>query len=267
MRIMQQRLSRLALRRQMPGLRRPARSETSLEQGDEYMPMMVQTAEPPAQVAASAAVFRSVEALSATEPLAVMIRSTAARNWKPVVQDVLASWATMGVAPDCVDTKVDADSIVARSAMESLPIKVSADGEQVERGEALIRTTAPWCGSERQINVLVFFHNGQWRGMNLSVGGTMTGARLYMDMLQQVTPQLIPVLNSDSLSCKAKFPESAGRLTNTELTSLTGDTLNPSTWSERWTWTACGHDTPVDFVMTAQPDGSTRFEMTGSTRK
>ena len=150
--------------------------------------------------------------------------------------------------------------------METLPIKLSADGEQVERGEALVRTAVSWCGAERQINVLVFFHNGQWRGLNLSVGGTRTGPRLYMDILQQVTPQLIPALNADTSSCRARFPQSGGRLTNTELTSLTGDPLNPTTWSERWTWTACGHDHPVDFVMTVQPDGSTRFEMTGQAR-
>jgi hypothetical protein len=226
----------------------------------------MQAAEPPAQVAAPAPVFRSVEDLSATEPLAVLIRSTAERNWKPVVQEVLASWATMGVAPDCVDTAVAVDSVVARTALETLPIRVSADSERVEQGEALIRVTAPWCGAERQINVLVFFRNGQWRGLNLSVGATMTGPRLYMDILQQVTPQLIPVLSADSLSCKAGFPQSAGRLTNTEVTSLTGDVSNPTTWSERWTWTACGRDTPLDLIMTVQPDGSTRFTTSGTTR-
>lgn len=229
--------------------------------------MMTQMAEPPAQVADQVVGFRSVEALVSSEPLAVLIHATAERNWKPVVQQALGSWTTMGVAPDCVDTTVDADSIVAQTALETLPIKVSADGERVEQGEALIRTTTQWCGAERQINVLVFFHDGQWRGLNLSVGATMTGPRLYLDILRQVTPQLIPMLNADSSSCKARFPQAAGRLTDTELTSLTGDPLNPTTWSERWTWTACGHDTPVDFVMTVQPDGSTRFEMKVASQK
>jgi hypothetical protein len=228
------------------------------------MLMMIQVAEPPAQIADQVVGFRSVEALNPTEPLAVLIRATAELNWKPVVQQTLGSWTVMGVAPDCVDATVGADSVVAQTALETLPIKLSADGERVEQGEALIRTTTRWCGSERQINVLVFFHNGHWRGLNLSVGGTMTGPRLYLDILKQVTPQLIPVLNAATSSCKARFPQAAGRLTNTELTSLTGDPLNPPTWSERWVWTACGQDTPVDFVMTVQPDGSTRFEMNGS---
>lgn len=229
------------------------------------MPIIIQAAEPPAQVAATAPIYRSVEGLIATEPLAVLIKATADRNWKPVVQDVLASWATMGVSPDCGDTSVPAESIVARSAMETLPIKVASNGEQVERGEALIRTVVPWCGADREINVLVLFHGGQWRGLNLSVGGTMTGPRLYMDILQQVTPRLIPVLNNDSGSCKTRFPQSAGRLTNTEMTSLTGDPLNPTQWNERWTWTACGRNTSLDLVMTVQPDGSTRFETSGAT--
>lgn len=226
---------------------------------------MIQAAEPPAQVVATAPVYRPVEGLSPTDPLAVLIRSTADRNWKPVVQQVLSSWATMGVSPDCSETSVPADSIVARSAMESLPIKVAPNGEQVERGEALIRTVVPWCGADREINVLVFFHGGQWRGLNLSVGGTMTGPRLYMDILQQVTPRLIPVLNADSGSCRARYPQSAGRLTKTEMTSLTGDPLNPTQWNERWTWTACGRDTSLNLVMTVQPDGSTRFETSGVT--
>ncbi|PZU71559.1 MAG: hypothetical protein DI531_15640 [Brevundimonas sp.] len=226
---------------------------------------MIQAAEPPAQVVATAPVYRPVEGLSPTDPLAVLIRSTADRNWKPVVQQVLSSWATMGVSPDCSETSVPADSIVARSAMESLPIKVAPNGEQVERGEALIRTVVPWCGADREINVLVFFHGGQWRGLNLSVGGTMTGPRLYMDILQQVTPRLIPVLNADSGYCRARYPQSAGRLTKTEMTSLTGDPLNPTQWNERWTWTACGRDTSLNLVMTVQPDGSTRFETSGVT--
>lgn len=229
------------------------------------MPIMIQAAEPPAQVVATAPIYRSVEGLSPTEPLAVLIKATADRNWKPVVRDVLASWATMGVSPDCSDTSAPPDSIVARSAMESLPIKVAPNGEQVERGEALIRTVVPWCGADREINVLVFFHGGQWRGLNMSVGGTMTGPRLYMDILQQVTPRLIPVLNADSGSCRGRVPQPAGRLTNTEMTSLTGDPLNPTQWTERWTWTACGLNTSLNLVMTVQSDGSTRFETSGPT--
>lgn len=224
------------------------------------MPMFVQAAEPPAQVAPAPA-FRAVAGLDPAEPLAVLVRSTADRNWKPIVQEVLAGWSLMGVAPDCANTSVPADSIVARDAAESAPISLSADGERVERGEALVRVTAQWCGAERQINVLIFHHNGQWRGTNLSVGGTMTGPRLYMDILQQATPSLVPLLNADSLSCKARYRQSAGRLTDTEVTSMEGDASNPTRWTERWTWTACGRETNVDLVLTAQPDGSTRFEM------
>ena len=236
-----------------------------LTKGSHVLPIFIQAAEPPAQVAATAPIYRSVEGLGATEPLAVLIKATGERNWKPVVQEVLASWATTGVSPACVETRARADSIVARTAMETLPIKVAPNGEQVERGEALIRTVVPWCGAEREINVLVFFHGGQWRGLNLSVGGTMTGPRLYMDILQQVTPRLIPVLTADGASCMDRYPQAAGRLTKTEMTSLTGDPLNPTQWRERWTWTACGRDTAVDFVMTVQPDGSTRFETSGAT--
>jgi hypothetical protein len=224
--------------------------------------VIIQTTEPAVPAQTAAPIFRSVESLEPSEPLAVLVRATADPNWKPVVQQLLASWTAMGVAPDCADSTVNAENIRVLDALETLPIVLAAGGERAERGEAIVRTVTPWCGADRRINVLIFFHNSQWRGLNLSVGGTMTGARLYMDILQQTTPRLIPVLNADSQSCNARFPQSGGRLTNTEVTSLTGDVANPTTWSERWTWTACGKDTPVDFVMTVQPDGSTRFAVT-----
>ena len=233
--------------------------------GGNAMISMMQSTETAAQTAVAAPAvpaFRAVAGLDPAEPLAVLVRSTAELNWKPVVQQLLSSWATTGVAPDCTDTAVAADSIVAQEAIETLPIVIASDGARAQRGEALVRTVTPWCGADRRINVLIFFQNGQSHGLNLSVGGTMTGPRLYMDILQQTTPRLIPVLDAMRPSCVAKFPTAAGRLTDTVMTSMTGDAANPSAWSERWTWTICGRDTPVDFVMTAQLDGSTRFEMT-----
>lgn len=231
------------------------------------MVLMIEAVEPAAaavveQTASPITVplFEPLAGMDPARPLAVLVRSSAQPNWKPIVRQVLESWATNAVAPDCTETAVDADSIVARDAVEAFRITLAPEGGRVAQGGAIIRTVTPWCGADRKINVLVVFQNGRSRAMNLNVGDTLTGPQLYEDILRHANPILAQVMEASRVSCAGRFPGAAGRLTNTEATSLTGDPMNPTTWSERWTWTVCGRDTVADFIMTPQPDGSTKFD-------